>query len=747
MRQLLLVTTAACLLGAVATQSYAQQNFSGSISEEGGSTEFTLSLEAGQLVTLTTQSDENYDTVLRLLGTDGKPLAENDDMPSGSLQSQIIFMPRESGEYTASVSGYGGATGSFELDVTAGLEVGLSSDATQIFEEQLTLGRGTDHRIPVELEAEDILVATTYALGDDLDTTLTLYSADGDVIATNDDMQPGDLNSQIIFQADTAMRVEVEPGTFNNAGSGDIILSLATDPHAPIPFDFSTIEGELIESHTGQIDSETQEHAYPIELSAGQTIYAVAETISGDLDTVLRLLDPAGNPVALNDDRGDGSLNSAVAHTARESGTYTVSMERYRSGDSAGEFQLQVLDVDRSVMQLLQDLLDRVVTLSGETRIITTDDFVVHYTLDGVDASSEDYAIQVGDVLQDMLDIQVDRMGWVEPVRDEDGMYRAFIADADGSMGVTYPVQIIFDNPNTDKREHTAARTVFLIENDFRGLGKEASVFSLMRATATHEFNHVVQFGYDSEEALGWLYESTASWIETVTVGADQDATDYVSTDYEAPEICWTTNEGGYDYAQWTLLQSIADVHGENMVVRFWENTVDLDGFETMSTELEAANTTLLDAVMRWRAQNFARDYELAPHFDTTVRLQHTLSEEGRWTTKGGLEQTGANYIELALDGRYNIAVESDANLELVALSQSGNQVHVTPLGNEGVVDTTNNDYTALMVFNRALPDTPGDCSGAGYSLAISSSRAGVASPAYSFSAEHFTPLVGIEGN
>ena len=126
------------------------------------------------------------------------------------------------------------------------------------------------------------------------------------------------------------------------------------------------------------------------------------------------------------------------------------------------------------------------------------------------------------------------------------------------------------------------------------------------------------------------------------------------------------------------------------------------------------------------------------------VRIEPaTISASSDWHTISEL----AASIELALDGRYNIAVESDANLELVALSQSGNQVHVTPLGNEGVVDTTNNDYTALMVFNRALPDTPGDCSGAGYSLAISSSRAGVASPAYSFSAEHFTPLVGIEGN
>lgn len=745
MRHTVLTSMFALIAGSACAQPAEDANLAGTITEEGGNLEFTIPLQEGQLVTLTTTSEENYDTMLRLLGPDGKPLADNDDMQPGILQSQIIFMPRSTGDFTAVVSGYGGATGSFELEVTEGVELGLSGDATIISEQMLTLGSGANPRVPVELAAEDILVATTYALTEELDTTLTLYAQNGEIISTNDDRGDGSLNSQIVFQADTDMQVEVDLGTFNNTGSGDVILSVATDPHATVPFDFSTIEGELIEAHTGYIDSENQTHSYPVQLDAGQTIYAVAETVSGDLDTVLRLVNPQGNPVALNDDRGDGSLNSAVAFTAPEAGTYTVSMERYRSGDSSGEFQLNILNVDPSVVQLLQDLLDRVVTLSGETRTITTDDFIVHYTLDGVDASSEAYAVQVGEALQEVLDIQVDRMGWVEPVRDDDGMYRAFIADADGAMGVTYPVQIIFDNPNTTKLENTAARTVFLIENDFRGLGKEASVHSLMRATATHEFNHVVQFGYDSEEALGWLYESTASWIETVTVGADQDATDYVVTDYEAPEICWTTNQSGFDYAQWTLLQSIADVHGENMVVRFWENSVDMDGFETMATEFEAAGTTLLDAVLRWRAQNFALDYELAPHFDTTVRLQHTLASEGRWTTKGGLEQTGANYIEFALDGRYNVQLDSDANMEVVVLAHAGDQVHVTPIGRDGTVDTTGNDYTALMIFNRTLPETPGECSGAGYSLDISASRAGIASPAYSFSAAHFTPPVAAD--
>ena len=71
------------------------------------------------------------------------------------------------------------------------------------------------------------------------------------------------------------------------------------------------------------------------------------------------------------------------------------------------------------------------------------------YTLEGMDASTPEYARSVADTLQEVLDAQR-RIGWAMPVRDRDGRYRAFVADARGSMGYTKPVQIVFDNPNTE---------------------------------------------------------------------------------------------------------------------------------------------------------------------------------------------------------------------------------------------------------------------------------------------------------
>jgi hypothetical protein len=735
------VVAGLCLAGSAFAQDQGFGVFEGEVTEAAPSAEYPLTLDAGSIVTLSTDSIENFDTILTLIGPDGKPLAENDDREPGNLQSLIVHRVEMSGTYTVAVTGYGGGTGVFELTVQDGIETGLSDEAQVLASDIVTLDAGnTSLTRTVDLAVEDIFVATTFALTDTLDTTLTLTGPSGEILLQNDDRGDGSLNSQLVFQAEAAGRYTVEVGSYSGSDAGDLVLSLAIDPNAEVPFDFAGVEGEDLGEFSGNINDANPEQAYPVELEAGQTIYAVLDTVDGDLDPVVRLLDPDGHAVAVNDDRGDGSLNSALAYTATQAGTYTVNVERYRAATSAGGYSLILRLVDAETVSVLQALRDNIIRLSGEVLSYDTEDFRVFYTLEGRDASTEEYALSVGVTLQEVYDAQINRIGWAEPIRDDEGLFRAYISDAGGSMGVTYPVQIVFDNPNTlDKRENMAARTVFLVENDFRGLGKEAPVHALMRATATHEFNHVVQFGYDAEEALDWLYEATASWTETTTVGADQDATDYVSTDYEMPQICWTTAESGFDYAQWTLLQSIADQFGEGIVVEFWENTVDMDGFETMAVSLERAGTTLPDTIRRWRAQNFARDYQLAPLFDATVAVAHTMDAPGRYSAKGGLEETGANYILLdGMSGQYQVSLDGAEGLEVVLLGQAGNAVQVIPLGTAGAIDTTGFEQAALMVFNRTLPARPGQCSSTGYALDVSEGSGRMPAPAYSFSAAHF---------
>src|SRR5262249_34722232 len=156
----------------------------------------------------------------------------------------------------------------------------------------------------------------------------------------------------------------------------------------------------------------------------------------------------------------------------------------------------------------------------------------------------------------------------------------------------------------------------------------------------------------------------------------------------------------------------LADQYGEHFIVQIWENSVRYDGFETMAETLASVHATIPDAIERWRVQNFALDYRLAPLFGSTVRLAGTIGADGRWSSPGRVEQLGANYVALALEGRRAFTLQGDANLELVGLGLRNGQIEVTPLGRGGVFDTNGYEYAALMVFDRAMPKGIGDCSG-----------------------------------
>lgn len=740
MRSLIAFAALVVMTTSAAGQTAQDRTLSGNLGSRNARATFDLQLQTGQIVTLTTTSAQNVDTVLALSAPGGRRVAENDDAQPGVLQSRIVYVARTSGRHTATVTGYNGATGAFELEISYGLDVGLSDEARVLREETLAFTQSApERRFEVDLAEDEVFVASTFGITEGLDTTLTLQDAQGTILAQNDDRGDGTLNSQIVYQAARAGRYVIVASTYGREGVGDYVISLATDPNAEAPFNFGAIEGTPLVNYDGEINDAQPNRQYQIQLAAGQTILAIAETVTGDLDPVLQLSTADGYPVALNDDRGDGSLNSAFAYTSPAAATYTLELSRYQQSNTSGTFRLVVTNVDASVVDTLQALVENPVTLSGTEQIIQTADFDLHYTLEGPDASTLAYAQATAAALQEMYDAQIRRIGWAPPVRDADGRYRAYVGNVAGAMGYTKPVQIVFDNASTaNVRERAAARTVFVIDNDFAGMGKKASPESLMRATATHEFNHVVQFGYDALEGLHWLYESTASWTETNTAGVDQDATDYVATDYAAPEVCWTTTTEGHDYAQWTLLQSLADSYGDRFVVQLWENAVTYDGFETMTRTLAGVNGNIPDVIQRWRAQNFARDYDLAPRFTRSVALAGTISRNGVFAPRNEIQQLGANYLALQLDGPRHFALRGDNNLELVGLGQRNGRIEVIPLGRGGVFDVTAFEHAAMMVFNRAVPSAPGVCSGVTYSINVTQAAGANPAARYHFDARHF---------
>ena len=73
------------------------QHFEGAIGPGTPRVSFELQLEEGQIVTLTTSSSANVDTILTLNGPNGRQVAQNDDEQQGVLTSRIVYVARASG--------------------------------------------------------------------------------------------------------------------------------------------------------------------------------------------------------------------------------------------------------------------------------------------------------------------------------------------------------------------------------------------------------------------------------------------------------------------------------------------------------------------------------------------------------------------------------------------------------------------------------------------------------------------------
>lgn len=713
---------------------------------------YELELAASQTVTITTLATSgDLDTMLVLFAPDGDEVASNDDRGDGTLNSQIVYEVTEGGIYVIEVTRYDSSS---EGDYTITVE--FAGGTTPVSSEAVLTDSGTiDDRNETEswdvnLESGTIVVITAEEMAGNLDPTLELYDPSGDLVASNDDRGDGTLNSEIVFTVVQSGIHTIVVSRYDGSTEGDYAIAVNLDPNATPDFSFVDVDGEIIAQFDGQISGDETSQKYDIELTAGLTVYASAQATSGDLDTILSLVNPNGRVVAVNDDRGDGTYNSAIAYTVEESGTYTLLVERYEGSATTGAFVLIVQSVDEEVVQQIGGSSNEVISLSGPVEILETENFRIHYTLAGSDATTEEYAREFARTLQDMYDVQINQMGWAAPPTGADGWYDAYLADVIGStefsaLGYARPLSMIGDNPNTAAVETNAMDSVLVVDNDYYIEDADVSPQTLMRATTSHEFNHMIQFGYDADETLFWLFEATAVWIETVTVGDDQDATGYIEQNHQYPELCFATGEqdGSLAYGDWTFMESLADRYGESIVRRLWENAVEYSGLEVIEATLSEVNETFANAVVTWRVQNLAMDYDLGELFPRTVWLENTIENQGTWTFTGaGIQEFGANYFEVDLKSAMTVELDGTDDLELWFIGVDGDTLEAFQLGDEGVVDPTAYRNSYLMVFHRITPSDLDDCSYLDYGIRVDeAAQAPAGSPTLTFSAVNFRPL------
>lgn len=211
-----------------------------------------------------------------------------------------------------------------------------------------------------EGRAGDVVNIQMNATSGNLDAYLILIDPQGREIAVNDDDPQGTSFDAFIrdFPIPANATYTIAATRFNrlagaSAGSFELRLTspTATTQATPVPTTSTaaTTTGSVLaygDTVTGTIQGSTSRVEYTFQATAGDVIGIEMNRTSGNLDTLLLLLDASGREVAQNDDDAQGStLDSYLRNfTIPATGTYTIVATRYQQaqGASEGGFRLRL---------------------------------------------------------------------------------------------------------------------------------------------------------------------------------------------------------------------------------------------------------------------------------------------------------------------------------------------------------------------------------------------------------------------
>jgi Family of unknown function (DUF6055) len=262
--------------------------------------------------------------------------------------------------------------------------------------------------------------------------------------------------------------------------------------------------------------------------------------------------------------------------------------------------------------------------------------FCVHWVAQGLDAPNlgdrdgdgvPDFVETVLRVAERVHRVENEKLGWREPRSDgrrggRNGKTDVYLSQIGGELfGYAAP-----DRGQATK-EHRIPRRLhgyLVLDNDYSAFEFPGTKpLDDLRVTFAHEYNHILQFGYDAYQDP-WFAESTATWMEDQVFNGIDDYLRYVRRWvklYDTPLTASSIKE--YGSAVWN--QWLARRYGAAIVRKAWAGAIDATpgGFSVASYEraLRASGPSdfshdfarFATAVAEWRTGKGFRESRLFP--------------------------------------------------------------------------------------------------------------------------------------
>jgi hypothetical protein len=196
--------------------------------------------------------------------------------------------------------------------------------------------------------------------------------------------------------------------------------------------------------------------------------------------------------------------------------------------------------------------------------------FCVHWTNSKRNRpSSPSFLSQISTAVDRSYAVENDALGWRQA--KSDGRLGARHGDgADGQVDVyvTNLGRNLYGYAAPDPGQRGTRRHAFLVlDNNYTGF--PTPPIQSMRVTVAHEYNHILQFGYDTFEDL-WLFESTATWAEEKVFPEINDYLNYLPAMAQQPQRPLTGSSIKI-YAEAVWNHWLSARFGDDVVRRAWE--------------------------------------------------------------------------------------------------------------------------------------------------------------------------------
>src|SRR3954452_4630048 len=224
--------------------------------------------------------------------------------------------------------------------------------------------------------------------------------------------------------------------------------------------------------------------------------------------------------------------------------------------------------------------------------------FCVHWVDQGLDALDlsdhngddiPDFGERVANVAERVHEVENGKLGWQEPRSDgrrggRNGKTDVYLSQIGGELfGYAAP-----DRGQATKQHRIPRRLhgYLVLDNDYSAFEFPGTKpLSDLEVTFAHEYNHILQFGYDAYQDP-WFAESSATWMEDQVYNEIDDYLRYVRRWVKLWETPLTTSSiKEYGSAVWN--QWLARRYGESIVRNAWAGAIRAKpgGFSVASYE------------------------------------------------------------------------------------------------------------------------------------------------------------------